>query len=76
MNFGNVVEAMRKDSSLRFRRLGWNGKGMFIQLQYPDEKSKMSLPYLYLRTADNHLVPWTPSHSDILSDDWQISETE
>lgn len=76
MNFGNAIEALKKDSSLRFRRLGWNGKGMYIMLQYPEEKLKMSLPYLYLKTSDNHLVPWLASQTDILAEDWQVSENE
>lgn len=54
-----------------FRR-GWNGKGMYLQLQYPDANSKMSLPYVYMRTADNNLVPWICSQSDLLANDWEI----
>ncbi len=51
-------------------RKGWNGKGMWIELQVPDEGSKMSLPYLYMKTADNKLVPWLASQTDILEFDW------
>lgn len=29
------------------RRRGWNGKGIFIKLQVPDEHSKMTSPYIY-----------------------------
>lgn len=32
MNFGEAIEAMKKDPSKRFAREGWNGKGMFIYL--------------------------------------------
>lgn len=55
-------------------RQGWNGKNMFISLQTPDEFSKMSRPYIFMKTADNHLVPWVASQSDILADDWTIAE--
>ncbi len=53
-------------------RSGWNGKGMWLKLQTPTNKSKMTLPYIYMKTADNNLVPWLASQSDILADDWFI----
>lgn len=51
-------------------RAGWNGKGMWLALQTPDEHSKMSRPYVYMRTVDDKLVPWTCSQSDLLASDW------
>lgn len=53
-------------------RSGWNGKNMYLELQVPDANSKMSLPYVYMKTADNHLVPWLCSQTDLLATDWQI----
>lgn len=70
MNFGQALEALKKGQQVC--RTGWNGKGMWIHLQRPDEHSKMSLPYIYMKTADNHLVPWLASQTDILADDWMI----
>ena len=32
MDFGDVIKAMKADSSKRFARRGWNGKRMFIYL--------------------------------------------
>jgi hypothetical protein len=55
-------------------REGWNGKGMWVALQIPDEHSKMSLPYLYMKTADNKLVPWLISQTDALANDWEVIE--
>lgn len=57
-------------SGERMTRAGWNGKDMWIELQTPDEHSKMSLPYIYLRTVTGDLVPWLASQTDLLSDDW------
>lgn len=54
-------------------RSGWNGKGMYLELQVPDENSKMSLPYVYMKTADNKLVPWLCSQTDLLATDWEIA---
>ena len=51
-------------------RRGWNGKGMWLKLQTPDKNSKMTLPYIYMRTAQGDLVPWLASQTDMLSDDW------
>lgn len=53
-------------------RAGWNGKGMWLALQIPDENSKMSLPYIYMKTADNKMVPWLASQTDLLAIDWSI----
>jgi len=30
-------------------------------------------PYLMLRTADGSFVPWAPTVSDVLAEDWVIS---
>lgn len=54
-------------------RDGWNGKGMYLQVQSPDAHSKMSLPYIYMRTAQGDLVPWLASQTDMLSEDWVVS---
>jgi hypothetical protein len=62
----------RLESGEHVHRAGWNGKGMWIALQYPDENSKMTRAYIYMRTADGQLVPWVASQSDLLADDWDI----
>jgi hypothetical protein len=46
---------------------------MWIALQEPDEHTKMSLPYVYMRTAQGGTVPWLCSQSDLLADDWDIA---
>ena len=72
MNFGEALELLK--SGQRTQRAGWNGKGMHLQLQRPDAHSKMSLPYIYMKTADDHLVPWLASQTDMLSEDWSIAQ--
>ena len=69
MNIGQAISYMRGGHKV-YRR-GWNGKGMWLALQVPDENSKMSLPYVYMKTADNKLVPWLCSQTDLLADDWE-----
>ena len=53
-------------------RRGWNGKDMWLALQVPDEHSKMTLPYIYMKTAQGDLVPWLANQSDMLSEDWEL----
>lgn len=68
MSFSEALEYLKRGNKVA--RMGWNGKGMWIAMQRPDENSKMSLPYLYMSTVDGKLVPWLASQTDILSDDW------
>lgn len=56
----------------RVSRSGWNGKSMYLQLQQPDSHSKMTLPYVYMRTAQGDLVPWLCSQTDLLATDWEV----
>ncbi len=60
-------------SGHRVCRSGWNGKNMYLELQVPDENSKMTLPYIYMRTAQGDLVPWLCSQTDLLATDWEIA---
>jgi hypothetical protein len=57
----------------RVCRSGWNDKGMYLELQVPDEHSKMSLPYVYMKTAQGDLVPWLCSQTDLLASDWELA---
>lgn len=68
MNFGEALSYLKAGS--RVSRSGWNGKGMWLELQTPTETSKMTLPYIYMKTADNNLVPWLASQTDVLAEDW------
>ena len=70
VHFGVAVARLKEGA--RVARKGWNGKGMWLELQVPDAHSKMSLPYIYMKTADDKLVPWLASQTDILSEDWEI----
>lgn len=70
MLFEEALPALR--GGQRVARAGWNGKGMWIALQKPDTHSKMSLPYIYMKTADDHLVPWLASQTDLLAPDWVL----
>lgn len=81
MNFGQAIELLQQGK--RVRRMGWNGKGIFLELQIPDAHSKMTQPYIYLVTtnlvtdnpnATKGIVPWFASQTDMLADDWELAE--
>lgn len=78
MNFGRALEVLKQGGKVA--RIGWNGKGMWLELQFPDEYSKMTLPYVYLNYPDNAVntpgarVPWLASQTDLLAEDWVIVE--
>jgi hypothetical protein len=67
---GWAVKQMHNGSKVA--RAGWNGKDMWVALQVPDAQSKMTLPYVYMKTATGQLVPWLCSQSDLLAVDWAI----
>ena len=72
MNFGQAIEALKQGKKVA--RTGWNGKGMHLELQRPDAHSKMTLPYIYMYTAQGDNVPWLASQTDMLSEDWVTVE--
>lgn len=78
MDFGLALTALKEGH--RVARSGWNGKGMWLEIQRPDLGSKMTLPYIYMTTPHGtdgrpyNLVPWLASQTDMLSSDWEIVE--
>lgn len=70
INFGQAIDALKMGG--RVTRVGWNGKGMWLKLQVPDTMSKMTKPYIYMRTAGEDLIPWVASQADMLAMDWEI----
>ena len=79
MDFGAALNELRKGNKVA--RSGWNGKGIFIKMQVPDENSKMTQPYIYIDTleletsnpaAPKGRVPWLASQTDMLAEDWEI----
>lgn len=81
--FGMALYCLKQGKAVA--RKGWNGKGIYIKLQRPDEHSKMTLPYIYIVTtqlisdnldAPRGVVPWLASQTDMLSEDWDIVDPE
>lgn len=76
MDFGKALEGLK--AGYKASRAGWNGKGLWIELQPPDEQSKMTLPYLFInyptdaQNTPGARVPWLASQTDILAEDWSL----
>ena len=74
MSFSLALEILKDGGKVQ--REGWNGRGMWLKLQKPDYNSKMTLPYIYMKTADDQLVPWLASQTDLLASDWKFASDE
>jgi len=74
--FGEAIKQLQAGKSVA--RRGWNGVGLFLTLQVPDENSKMTHPYIFITTPAGHdsikRVPWIASQTDMLAEDWFVVE--
>ena len=75
-DFGDAIYFLKNGH--RVARKGWNGKGMFIMYcgvegeEYilDDGTKVIRRDYLYMKAADDTVVPWVASQTDILAEDW------
>ena len=70
MDFGWAIRMLKVGKWVA--REGWNGKGMYLGLQIPDDGSVNTLPYIFMITAQGDRVPWLASQTDMLSSDWGL----
>lgn len=76
MNFSEALTAVK--ATFGIARTGWNGKGLMVGMQRPDEHSANTLPYLFIKYPADHPTmpgarcPWLASQTDLLADDWFI----
>lgn len=76
--FGGALEALKEGR--RVMRLGWNGKGMFIYMvrgwthstpAHVVPGDNAMAPFIAMKTADDKIVPWVASQTDVLAEDWR-----
>jgi hypothetical protein len=87
LTFGQAIEALKQGKKVA--RAGWNGKGMFLFLVpgstfkvnraplmgiYPECTEVNYCPHIDMKTADDKVVPWLASQTDVLAEDWDIVE--
>ena len=85
MDFGGALHELK--AGKKVARAGWNGKGMFVFL-VPGSTFKVNRPpllgiyaegteinyhaHIDMKTADDKVVPWLASQTDVLAEDWTI----
>ncbi len=85
MNFGTALDMLKEGNKVA--REGWNGKGVFLFL-VPGSTFEVNRPPLLgiypggtvinyhahvdMRTATGEIVPWLPSQTDMLAEDWVL----
>lgn len=85
LTFGQAIEALKLGKKVA--RAGWNGKGMFLFLVpgstfqvsrapllgiYPEGTTINYCPHIDMKTADDKVVPWLASQTDVMAEDWNI----
>ncbi len=68
MDFGRALALIKNGGKVY--RSGWNGRNMWVALMLPHSGSDMTSAYIFMKTAQDALVPWLASQSDILAEDW------
>lgn len=69
LNFGSALQALK--SGRKVTREGWNNPEIWLEMQFPDENSKMTEPYIFMRKYDKKF-PNSPSVESIIAEDWMI----
>ena len=68
MDLGEAIKAMKH--GMRVKRSGWNNTEQYVEMQSPDENSKMTDLYAYITTQTGARVPWVASQADLFAEDW------
>lgn len=68
LSFGFAFRRM--EAGNRVARTAWGQKGRYLQMQFPDEGSKMTAPYIFEKTEAGWFVPWSPNQIDMFAKDW------
>ena len=77
MKFGQAVEVLQDNPTKKVAREGWNGKGMFVQLNRGmDYGFSELLPFFVIKNVKGSFNTWVPSVSDILAEDWETVKLE
>lgn len=86
IDFGVAIKLLKCGKHLC--RKGWNGKGVYLFMigtdttqpgtggwTYTNGKNDNFplLPFIAMKTADDKVVPWLASQTDILAEDWQLA---
>jgi len=79
LDFSEALGALKTGE--RITRPAWNGAGMYLfivrtweaESDFPAATDEGELaPFIAMKTADNKVVPWLASQTDLLAEDWEI----
>lgn len=70
MNFGQALEEVKNGKGMRLPQ--WS-EDVIVRAQFPDARSKMTAPYLYVESRFG-LVPWKETMIELFSEDWVVVE--
>lgn len=78
-DFGWALAQLREGNKMA--RRGWNGKKMYIWLcdcegeKWTNDAGETFTrqSYIYMKTAQDMVVPWLASQSDMLAEDWCLA---
>lgn len=81
-SFGDAIKYLKR--GLMVTRKGWNGKGMYLfkspkvgcqmYKQYTGKDINDLQEFIVMKAADDTLVPWLASQTDLLAEDWMFVE--
>lgn len=89
MTFGLAVEALKKGSKVRRAGWNGKGMFLYYvpASAYPASRNEHGTmlgvfdgdmvpygAYIAMKTAQNNVVPWLASQTDVLAEDWEIAE--
>lgn len=68
MNFGEALEQAKQGKGMRLPH--W-GEDVIVRVQYPNENSKMTAPYLYVSSRFG-TVPWKETMIELFEENWEV----
>jgi len=90
MDFGEAIQAMKRGDKVARSGWNGKNMWVVLQKAYPDgiainantaeatgipQGTVMRFrPYIMMFTADGEFVPWVASQSDVLADDWRVTD--
>lgn len=67
-NFGEALKYLKR--GMKVSKQSWHKDGMYLEMQFSDEHSKMTAPYVFITIDGDYRIPWHPSQADMLEEDW------
>lgn len=82
--FDDAIKYLKR--GMKVARKGWNANNQYVFyidpyenknfhiIEHPSFDGKTLYPHLAIKTNYNGVVPWAPSQTDMLSEDWVFAE--